>query len=128
MFSPNGHWVAYVSNDSGKLEIYVSTFPAGGGKWQVSQGGGVQPEWGRDGKELYYEAPSGGVMEAKITERGRAVEIGIPYQLIKVSAASLGGTGFAVAPDGKRFLMVETELSASQPLTLMTNWTAGLEK
>lgn len=128
MFSPDSHWVAYVSNESGRLEIYVSTFPAGGGKWQVSQGGGVQPEWGRDGKELYYEAPSGGVMEAKITEKGRAVEIGMPHQLFKVSAVSLGGTGFAVAPDGKRFLMVEAELAASQPLTLVTNWTAGLEK
>ena len=128
VFSPDGHWVAYVSNESGRLEIYVSTFPAGGGKWQVSQDGGVQPEWGRDGKELYYEAPSGAVMEAKVTEKGRAVEIGMPHQLFKVSAASLGGPGFAVAPDGKRFLMVEAELAASQPLTLVTNWTAGLEK
>jgi len=127
-FSPDGHWVAYVSNESGKLEIYVSTFPAGGGKWQVSQGGGVQPEWGRDGKELYYEAPSGSVMETKVTEMGRAVEIGTPRELFKVSAADLGGTGFAVAPDGKRFLMVEPELAASQPLTFVTNWTAGLEK
>jgi serine/threonine protein kinase/Tol biopolymer transport system component len=127
VFSPDGRWVAYQSNESGTMEIYVSTFPAGGGKWQVSQGGGNHAEWSRDGRELYYTTGDGKMMEASVTEKGLAVEIGTPKQLFQLPAASTNA-GFAVTPDGKRFLMVEAAQGDAQPLTLVTNWTADLEK
>ena len=53
-FSPDGHWVAYTSDESGRLEVYVQPFPAAGGKWQISTNGGENPKWRRDGKELFY--------------------------------------------------------------------------
>ena len=56
-FSPDGRWLAYASNESGRYEIYIRTFPEAGGKWQVSAAGGVQPRWRRDGRELFYVAP-----------------------------------------------------------------------
>jgi Tol biopolymer transport system component len=127
LFSPDDHWVAYTSDESGKYEVYVSTFPAGGAKWQVSQGGGNWPEWGRDGREIYYEAPGGKMMEASVTEKGTAIEVGTPHELFQLSSAS-ANDAFAVTPDGRRFLVVEGEQRESQPLTLVTNWTAGLEK
>jgi serine/threonine protein kinase/Tol biopolymer transport system component len=130
VFSPDGRWVAYQSDESGKAEVYVSTFPAGGGKWQVSQGGGEEPRWGRDGRELYFGAPGGRMMAASITEKGPAVEIGAPHELFQMSAMGVDGVGagYAVSPDGKRFLLDEVGPSDSQPLMLVTNWTAGLEK
>ena len=128
VFSPDGRWVAYQSDESGKTEVYVSTFPAGGGKWQVSQGGGAEPRWGREGRELYYRAPVGKMMAASITEKGSAVEIGTPRELFELTTATGSFVGYSVAPDGKQFLMVETAQGASEPLTLVTNWTAGLEK
>jgi hypothetical protein len=109
------------------MEIYVSTFPAGGGKWQVSQIGGGQPQWGSDGRELHYEAPGGKIFEAGVTEKAAAVEIGVPNQLFQLHLER-SGAGYAVAPDGKRFLVVEAEQKNSQPLTPATNWTASLGK
>ncbi len=130
VFSPDGHWVAYRSDESGSYEIYLSPFPAGGGKWQVSQGGGLQPEWKRDGSALYYVAPGGKLMEASVKERGSGVEIGTPRQLFQapMGEARLGGRAYAVAPDGKRFLVVKQGDNGSPPLTLVTNWTAGLNR
>ncbi len=127
VFSPDGRWVAYQSDASGHPEVYLSTFPAGGGKWQVSQNGGQFPMFSRDGRELYYEAPGGKMMEAVVTENGSTVEIGTPRQLFQLSTMSTNST-FDVAPDGKRFLVINTGQGESPPLTLVTNWTAGLKK
>ena len=72
-FSPDGHWVAYESDESGRYEIYVRPFPApdgGGGKWMVSQAGGRGPYWRGDGKELFYLAPDGNVMAAAVSTSG----------------------------------------------------------
>lgn len=125
VFSPDGGWVAYLSNESGSDEVYLSPFPAGGGKWQVSQGGGGRPQWRHDGSALYYLAPGGKLMEASVKKKGSAVEIGKPHELFQ--EPSVTEPGFAVAPDGKRFLIEEAEQSASPPITLVTNWTAYLK-
>jgi serine/threonine protein kinase len=125
MFSPDGHWMAYESDQSGRSEIYLSPFPAGGSKWQVSQGGGVQPIWSRDGSKLYYVSPGGKLMVASIKENGPAVAIGTPQELfqIQLQDPTAGGQSYAVAPDGKRFLVDQAGQGASPPLTLVTNWT-----
>ena len=65
-FSPDGRWLAYASNESGRYEIYVQTFPVTGGKWQISVAGGLQPRWRRDGQELFYVAPDNRLMAAPI--------------------------------------------------------------
>jgi Tol biopolymer transport system component len=126
MFSPNGHWMAYDSDQSGNFEVYLSPFPAGGSKWQVSQGGGVQPIWSRDGSKLYFVAPGGKLMVASIKEDGSAVTIGTPQELFQVQLQDQGdgGQAYDVAPDGKRFLVDKAEQGASPPLTLVTNWTS----
>ncbi|MGA9884564.1 MAG: protein kinase, partial [Candidatus Acidiferrales bacterium] len=125
--SPNGRWMAYMSDESGADEVYVSPFPTGGGKWQVSEGEGDEPEWSRDGSALYYLAPGGTIMQASIKENGSALEVGAPHKLLQQPMASMdGGVAYGVSPDGKRFLVNKAEEGGSEPLTLVTNWTAGL--
>jgi len=130
VFSPDGHWVAYESNESGSNQVYLSPFPSGGGKWQVSQGGGSQAEWKRDGSALYYLAPGGNLIEVSIKEKGPAVEIGTSRQLFQapVAQSAAFGRAYSVAPDGKRFLVDKAEQGSSPPLTLLTNWTKDLKK
>jgi eukaryotic-like serine/threonine-protein kinase len=123
-FSPDGRWVAYASDQSGQSELYLSAFPTPKGKWQVSQSGGQMPRFSRDGKELFYEAPGGKMMEVSVVEKGSAVEIGTPHQLFQMSAMA---NEFDVAPDGKRFLVVNTVQGASPPLELVTNWAADMK-
>jgi hypothetical protein len=141
-FSPDGRWVAYQSNESGRDEVYVRPFvppldPNGaaatapataGGQWQVSTGGGIQPAWRRDGKELYYLNPEGAMMAAPITT-GATLSPGAPVVLFPTRVVGGGadtGTGrqYDVAPDG-RFL-INTELSGdAAPITLIQHWKPG---
>ena len=139
VFSPDGHWIAYQSDESGNTEIYIAPFegqPAAatggpqGGKWQVSQGGGRVPTWRRDGKGLYYLGSEGKLMEAVVTPKGSAVEMGIPHEVLQARFTVLGqfARTYDVSPDGKRFLVLSSEETGATPLTLVTNWTAGLKK
>ena len=81
--SPDMRWVAYSSNESGRHEVYVRRFPGGDSKWQVSTQGGVQPEWRRDGRELFYLAPDGTLMAATITRADTAFETGSPQRALR---------------------------------------------
>ena len=72
-FSPDGRWVAYESNESGRYEIYVRGFPQTGGKWLVSVAGGTQPRWRRDGREIYYVAPDNKLMAVEVKPSGARV-------------------------------------------------------
>jgi len=99
--SPDGKWVAYASNESGDWEIYVTTYPTAAGKWQVSRGGGSEPRWRGDGKEIFYIAPDGTMTALEVTTVG-AFHAGTAKALFKVPPAVLF---WDVAPDGMRFLM-----------------------
>jgi Tol biopolymer transport system component/tRNA A-37 threonylcarbamoyl transferase component Bud32 len=129
-FSPDGHWVAYTSNESGLSEIYVIPFPPspGAGKWLVSRGGGVQPRWRRDGKELFYISPDSKMMAAEVDTRG-VFQSGEPRALFQTDIVDTGiRTGpmsWDVAPDG-RFLII-TESSIDPSVTVVLNWRAGLK-
>ncbi len=129
-FSSDGRWLAYQSNASGRPEIYVTPFPTPGGKWQVSQDGGVQATWRRDGKALYFRSLEGKLMEAAVAERGSAVEVGTPRELFQAQLAGFGGTAwvYAAAPGGDRFLVLRSQQAGPNPLTLVTNWTSGLRR
>jgi eukaryotic-like serine/threonine-protein kinase len=129
-FSPDAHWVAYESNESGTYEIYLSSFPAAGNKWQVTQGGGSQPRWKGDSSGIYYRTPDERLMEVSVKADGSTLEIGKPHELFQTEMADAtpGDRAYSVAPDGKRFLVVKPVHEASPPLTLVTNWTAGLKE
>ncbi len=127
--SPDGRWLAYASDVSGRYEVYVQSFPGGGGKRQVSTGGGSSPRWRRDGRELFYYAADGKLMAAAV-KNGESFETGAAVSLFEFRAGTLQGLApYAVTADGQRFLinaMVETEPNA--PLTVVVNWTAGAPK
>ena len=132
-FSPDGRWVAYHSNESGRNDVYVRPFvppgaagTAAGGQWQVSTAGGIHPAWRPDGKELYYLNPAGAMMATPITVTGATLEPGASVVLFPTRIYGGGvdvqqGRQYDVARDG-RFL-INTELdSADAPITLLQNW------
>ena len=127
-FSPDGRWVAYHSNESGRPEIYVRPFippGAAGGQRQVSTSGGIMAVWRPDGTELYYLNPAGEMMAARITVVGDTPEPGAPVVLFPTRIVNGGvdtqvGRQYDVAPDG-RFL-INTELGGAMPITLIQNW------
>jgi Tol biopolymer transport system component len=129
VFSPDGRWIAYRSNESGNPEIYVQTFPASGGKWPVSTNGGQSPIWRRDGKELFYITPDGKLMSVEI-KIGSTFEPGVPKLLFDVATArTLAGNSYDVSTDGQRFLFTSGQLDTNPAsLAVIVNWTAELKK
>ncbi|HXM51436.1 MAG TPA: protein kinase [Pyrinomonadaceae bacterium] len=131
-FSPDVKWIAYVSDESGRAEVYVQSFPASGGKWQISAGGGDQPQWRRDGKELFYLSPDRKIMAVQV-KTGATFETGVPTPLFQTGVNPTTSTNarnnYVVAADGQRFLVNNiVPESASKPITVILNWTAQLKK
>jgi Tol biopolymer transport system component len=125
-FSPDGRWVAYVSNESGRAEVYVQPFPGPGGKWQVSAAGGSMPCWRRDGKELFYFGGDGRLMATEVA-LGPSFESRSPTALFKVSLPS-PDRQYDVTPDGSRILVNRISGEAEgAPITVVLDWAAGLE-
>lgn len=130
--SPDGHWVAYASDETGRPEIYVRGFPKPGEKWQVSPTGGDQPAWRRDGKELFYIAPDKKLMAASVRPNG-TFEAGAPKPLFEVPIRPTPLTGsknqFVPSPDGQRFLVVALlEETRKPPITVVLNWASELKR
>jgi len=125
--SPDGRWFAYASDESGRFEVYVSSFPEPGRKWQVSAEGGAQPRWRADGKELYFLTPTAKMMVAQVDTAGAAFKVGDVEELFDAPRMPLSGADYDVTADGQRFLMNTVGDSAFQPITLVVNWTAELD-
>ena len=128
-FSPDGKWIAYTSDESGASEVYVQTFPASGGKWRVSTGGGVQPRWRRDGRELFYIAADQKLMAVDV-KLGATFEAGVPKVLFGTRVPTLRNfrNHYAVSADGQRFLINSTiEETSSTPISVVVNWTAEVK-
>ena len=132
-FSPEGHWIAYTSDESGRDEIYVRDFSSGSAqgswdaasKWLISKGGGTDPRWRADGKELFYVASDGKLMSVDISAKP-VFEAGDPRPLFQLPPGFIGGD---VTADGRRFLIgVPLEQSASVPFTVVLNWQSALKK
>ena len=131
-FSPDGKWIAYLSDETGTFEVYVGASSGQGGKWKVSSQGGGSPRWRGDGNELFYPDLSGRILAVPMTfdPAFRAAE---PVTLFEAHARPAGGpfgfdTIFDVTPDGQRFLVnVEPEGGGSPPLSLILNWAALLK-
>ena len=128
-FSPDGRFVAYMSNESGRTEVYVRPFPLSDDKWRISSGGGQLPSWRADGKELFYVTDEGRLMSAEIRFSGK-FENGVPQQLFQTNIKnSGGGLCYGAAADGQRFLVntfVEGDNPA--PMTIVLNWTNDLKR
>ncbi|MGD1095682.1 MAG: protein kinase, partial [Bryobacteraceae bacterium] len=132
-FSPDHRWVAYRSNESGENEVYVQSFPANsatGGKWKVSSGGGLEPRWRKDGKELFYR--SGRKLMAVDVATTPTFKLGVPKVLFEAPFWPGGGTAsrhYAVTADGQKFLInAVPEAQGSSPITVVMNWTTALNK
>ena len=124
--SPNGRWLAYTSF-SGQSEVFVVAYGGGQGKWQISSNGGQLPHWSQDGKELYYFDLAQSIQAIPVKEAGGALEFGSPQTLIS-QWTILSTPFYSVAPDGKRLLMERVSQQVSQPITVVTNFAAGLKK
>ncbi|HYG09639.1 MAG TPA: hypothetical protein VD835_06675, partial [Pyrinomonadaceae bacterium] len=129
-FSPDGRWIAYVSDESGRFEVYVQSFPASGGKWQVSNGGGASPRWRRDGRELFYLSADGKLMAVEVDGSSDTFESGVPGPLFEPRVGAISGDSpYDVAADGRRFLVkVLVEENAPAPITVVLNWTTDLKR
>jgi Tol biopolymer transport system component len=127
--SPDGHWIAYVSDQSGHNDVYIEPFPPHGGKWQISTGGGSLPRWRRDGKELFYRTPDDRLMSVTINATNERLEISTATPLFRIRLRSSQGYQYDVSADGQKFLMnVEPVEGNASPVTLVTNWTADLKR
>ena len=128
-FSPDTTWVAYVSDESGRQEIFIQDFPAKGAKFQVSVVGGIEPRWRRDGRELYFVAGDGRMMAVDV-EKAPTFRLGVPKPLFQTRLNMLGvpSRRYGVSADGQRFLMnVPVGADAVAPITVIMNWAAGLK-
>jgi len=123
-FSPDGRWIAYMSDESGQFEIFVRPFPGLGGKWQVSSGGGVFPQWAPDSQKLFYRATDR-IMEVLYATSGDSFVAGQPKAWSGKAFSNIGVGGayaYQPAPDGKRFVVVMST-SAAAPAELPTHVT-----
>jgi Tol biopolymer transport system component len=124
-FSPDGRWIAYQSNETGRFEIYLQPFPGPGGKRLISTNGGAQVRWRRDGRELFYIALDGRLMAVPIrfAPSGETVDAGTPVSLFatRVGGAVQDRPQYVVSSDGQRFLMSTVDVSTS-PITVILNW------
>ena len=131
--SPDGRWLAYISNETDTYEVYVESFPATGFKRQVSTQGGFEPQWRRDGKELFYMAPNQTLMAVGVKSNPTTLEVSPPKALfatrIKWMEIQAVAHHYAAAPDGQRFLISSaTDEARSVPVTIVLNWSAALKK
>ncbi len=127
-FSPDGRWLVYQSDESGKYEVYVRPFPGGGGKWQISTGGGQGPFWSRDGRNIFYESGTGKLTSVKVQLGDQTLSTGIPEPLFDLAGREQF-TVYDQSPDGIRFV---AQLAAGErstnPVTLVINWPRELKQ
>jgi dipeptidyl aminopeptidase/acylaminoacyl peptidase len=126
--SPDGRWIAYTSDESGRAEIFVQSFPPTGAKFQISTMGGVEAQWRGDGRELFFLSGTK-LFVADVQATGSSFEAGAPRQLFDVPAVTgvLRRNRYLVTRDGQRFLVVTTEQKTdSTPFTVVLNWQAAL--
>ena len=135
-FSPDGRWIAYSSNASGMHGVYVTPFSPDSeneniqtgrsGRWQISTAGGVRPVWGKDGKELYYQAPDKTIMAVEVNGEGDVFASKAAEPLF-IPSPTATGYAFDVSNDGQRFIVNTLGESGTPPIQLIVNWTQTLE-
>jgi Tol biopolymer transport system component len=132
--SPNGRWIAYISNETEQFQVYVDSFPASGAKVAISIGGGSQPQWRADGRELYYYAPDRKLVAVEVNGDGPTFKVGEARPLFEIRVASIdqsfpGNGYYTVTHDGKRFLVSSLpEAPERQQINVIVNWAADIKK
>ena len=129
--SPGGQWLAYVSDETKRDEVYVRTFPKPDGKWQVSTSGGSYPVWSRDGKELFFIGADQKMMAVEVKNNSARFEAGVPKPLFDIQIAnanSANNAWFDVNKDGRFLIPTGAERPSGLPITVVINWTAALKK
>ena len=128
--SPNGRWMAYNSNESGRDEVYVVPYPGPGGKWQVSTAGGSTPQWRADGKELFFRGADQSIMAVDV-HAGETFEVRVPKSLFRtaLTQGQYAGYRWAVSRDGQRFLLnTPAGAATAGRLIVVTKWTTELQR
>jgi Tol biopolymer transport system component len=124
--SPDGHWLAYESNESGTVQLYIVPFRGGQGKWQVTSQGSSGPAWTKDGRELFYIDPGFNLFVMSFKEVDGAPQLGAPQQIpITTSAPTVF---YDISPDGEKILIDNVAQQVSPSVTVVTNFAAGLKK
>jgi Tol biopolymer transport system component len=127
-FSPDGRWLLYQSNESGRNEIYVVPVSGTGGKWQISTSGGARARWSRDGRRVYYMTPVAMLAAVEISTHGSELVAGVPGALFKLVPNHESEVPYDVSADGRFLVNLPVEEARTVPLTLVQNWTAGLKE
>jgi len=120
--SPDGRWLSYMSDESGQLETYVTSFPRAGRKWQISQAGGVYSYWSADGKEILYQRNDGLLAVVPVSVHGDSLDIGRSQTLFRANGPSPGGPEFSPTRDHRRILVVRGGQEPSPFVDLLVNW------
>ena len=126
--SPDDRWLAYTSTDSGREEVYVTHFPSGEGRWQISQTGGTFPGWRGDSKEIYFVGLDGWLHAASVNPQKDEFELDQVRPLFRVSYTAPIGNAYDNAPDGQHFVVTELPQGIPTPLVLVSNWLSELKK
>jgi Tol biopolymer transport system component len=121
-FSPDGRWVAYETNESRRSEIVVQSFPNASSKWTVSNNGGIQPRWKRDGTELYFIGPDSKMMAVPIKFSGSNLEPATPVALFQTRVPMVPKPQYSVSADGRFLVNEQVENPAANSITLILNW------
>jgi Tol biopolymer transport system component len=128
--SPDGRWLAYISDESGRYEVYVRAFPGPGGKWQISNDGGINPVWAHSGRELFFQ--NGGKLMVVDIAADAALVASTPRVLFEGEyEASVGGNNgrdYDISPDGQRFVMVKSSTGQSSQIDVVINWFEELKQ
>ena len=135
-FAPDGRWVAFASDASGRLEVYLRSFPEGGDEVRVSASGGSEPQWRHDGKELFYFSGDGQLMAVPVVT-GKTITVGKPVALFDLKAVGVFDIGpiksglfpiFDPSPDGQRFVTIVGGNRAALPITVVLDWKQELKQ
>ena len=128
-FSPDGRWIAYASNETGRSEVYVQAFPPTGGKWQVSLEGATEPTWARGGRELLYLGLDGMLNAVDALGDAESFRTGAVRPLFRAGPpATPGGSRYDVTADGERFLVQVPLPLPPEPLMVLVNWLEALDQ
>ena len=126
-FSPDGRFIAYTSNESGRKEIYVRPYPRASGQWKVSTDGGEEPRWRGDGRELFYVTPDER-LEVVSVSMTPTFEPGVPQTVFELQLGPARNSRYDVTRDGQRFLVSVQQDDSIAPITITVNWLALLER
>lgn len=126
--SPDGRWLAYGSNESGRQEVYVTSFPSATGKWRISASGGGWPRWRRDGREIFFLSGNTKLMAAEVDGRLAQFSVGVVQMLFEAPWRQGVRSSYDVAPNGRILGATLVDQPAASPITLVVNWLSTMKK